>query len=83
MDSLDSRNQDVLYTMFEWPALPNSSLILIGIANSLDLTDRTLPRLQTRPNFRPQILNFPPYSKDEMIEVITKRLSEVCIVKPA
>nr|BAD91026.1 cell division control protein 6 [Eisenia fetida] len=77
MDSLDSRNQDVLYTMFEWPALPNSSLILIGIANSLDLTDRTLPRLQTRPNFRPQILNFPPYSKDEMIEVITKRLSEI------
>lgn len=30
IDSLDSRNQEVLYTMFEWPSLPGSTLILIG-----------------------------------------------------
>ena len=46
IDQLDSKCQEVLYTLFEWPYLQNSKLILIGIANSLDLTDRILPRLK-------------------------------------
>ena len=46
IDQLDSKCQDVLYTLFEWPYLRNSKLILVGIANSLDLTDRILPRLK-------------------------------------
>ena len=46
VDQLESKNQDVLYTVFEWPALAGSRLSLVGIANTLDLTDRVLPRLQ-------------------------------------
>lgn len=30
MDQLDSRGQDVLYTVFEWPWLTGSRLVLIG-----------------------------------------------------
>lgn len=30
MDQLDSKSQDVLYTIFEWPYLPKSRLCLIG-----------------------------------------------------
>lgn len=30
MDQLDSKAQDVLYTIFEWPFLPKSRLCLIG-----------------------------------------------------
>lgn len=30
MDQLDSKAQDVLYTVFEWPYLPKSRLCLIG-----------------------------------------------------
>lgn len=30
MDQLDSKAQDVLYTIFEWPYLPKSRLSLIG-----------------------------------------------------
>lgn len=30
MDQLDSKAQDVLYTIFEWPYLPKSRLRLIG-----------------------------------------------------
>ena len=30
VDQLDSKGQEVLYTLFEWPSLPNSKLLLVG-----------------------------------------------------
>ena len=48
IDQLESKCQEVLYTLFEWPYLNNSKLILIGIANALDLTDRILPRITVK-----------------------------------
>ncbi|ELT90542.1 hypothetical protein CAPTEDRAFT_148720 [Capitella teleta] len=77
IDQLDCRNQEILYTMFEWPTLANSRLVLIGIANALDLTDRILPRLQARPKCRPQLLNFTPYTKDQLIKVLKDRLQSL------
>ncbi|KAM4611804.1 cell division control protein 6 homolog [Polymixia lowei] len=74
LDQLDSKAQDVLYTIFEWPYLPNSRLCLIGIANALDLTDRILPRLQALPRCRPQLLHFPPYSRQELTAIVQDRL---------
>merc|ERR1712106_1134102 len=88
IDQLESKNQEVLYTIFEWPALCGSKLVLVGIANALDLTDRVLPRLLARPSFKPQLLNFPPYTKAEIIKIINKRiedagLGDVKIIRPA
>ncbi|XP_053550030.1 cell division control protein 6 homolog [Bombina bombina] len=77
MDQLDSKGQDVLYTIFEWPWLSNSRVVLVGIANALDLTDRILPRLQARPNCRPQLLNFSPYTKDQIATILQDRLTQV------
>uniref|UniRef100_A0A8D3BH17 Cell division control protein n=1 Tax=Scophthalmus maximus TaxID=52904 RepID=A0A8D3BH17_SCOMX len=76
MDQLDSKAQDVLYTIFEWPHLPESRLCLVGIANALDLTDRILPRLQSRPRCRPQLLHFPPYSRQELAAIVQDRLAQ-------
>ncbi|XP_044045462.1 cell division control protein 6 homolog [Siniperca chuatsi] len=76
MDQLDSKAQDVLYTIFEWPYLPKSRLCLIGIANALDLTDRILPRLQARPHCRPLLLHFPPYSRQELTAIVQDRLAQ-------
>uniref|UniRef100_A0A3P9LEP9 Cell division control protein n=1 Tax=Oryzias latipes TaxID=8090 RepID=A0A3P9LEP9_ORYLA len=77
MDQLDSKAQDVLYTIFEWPFLPKSRLCLIGIANALDLTDRILPRLQARLHCRPLLLHFAPYSRDELTAIVKDRLAQV------
>ncbi|XP_033913111.2 cell division control protein 6 homolog [Acipenser ruthenus] len=77
MDQLDSKAQDVLYTIFEWPWLDSSRLCLIGIANALDLTDRILPRLQARPHCKPQLLNFAPYSREQLIAIVQDRLAKV------
>ncbi|XP_067825303.1 cell division control protein 6 homolog [Heptranchias perlo] len=77
MDQLDSKAQDVLYTLFEWPWLINSRLVLIGIANALDLTDRILPRLQARPKCKPQLLNFRPYTRGQIVAIVQDRLNQV------
>ncbi|KAL5005832.1 hypothetical protein ScPMuIL_016990 [Solemya velum] len=77
IDQLDSKNQEILYTIFEWPTLAKSRLILIGIANALDLTDRILPRLQARPKCKPELLNFAPYSKDQIASILKDRLHDL------
>ncbi|XP_023419656.1 cell division control protein 6 homolog isoform X1 [Cavia porcellus] len=77
MDQLDSRGQDVLYTLFEWPWLKNSRLVLIGVANTLDLTERTLPRLHAREGCQPRLLHFPPYTRAQIATILQDRLQQV------
>ncbi|XP_045179297.2 cell division control protein 6 homolog isoform X2 [Mercenaria mercenaria] len=77
IDQLDSKNQEILYTIFEWPSLQKSRLILVGIANALDLTDRVLPRLQARPDCKPKLLNFAPYTKDQIATIIKDRIRDL------
>ena len=48
IDCLITRDQEVLYKIFEWPKLKGSKLVLIGIANAIDMTDRFLPRLKAK-----------------------------------
>ncbi|CEP18191.1 hypothetical protein [Parasitella parasitica] len=73
IDSLITRDQEVLYKIFEWASLPTSRVVLIGIANALDLTDRILPRLRAK-NCEPQLLNFNPYQVSEITSIIRDRL---------
>ncbi|EFX71277.1 hypothetical protein DAPPUDRAFT_255908 [Daphnia pulex] len=77
IDQMSTRDQSVLYALFELPALKNSRLILIGLANALDLTDRALIRLQSRVQFKPVLLNFSPYSKQDIVTILSQRIREV------
>jgi cell division control protein 6 len=79
MDQLETKNQSVLYSIFEWPSIPESQLVLVGIANALDLIDRILPRLQAKCGLKPSLLHFKPYSKQQIIDIITQRLKEANI----
>jgi hypothetical protein len=38
---------------------------LIGITNQLDLTDRSLSRLQTKCELKPKLVHFSPYTKQQ------------------
>lgn len=80
IDQLVGSKQSVLYTIFEWPALENSNILLIGIANSLDLTDRLLSRLHAKCNIKPRLMNFAPYSKQQITEIFKNRLEEAQVL---
>lgn len=76
VDQLVDLDLALLYSLFEWSMLPNSRLILIGIANALDLTDRFLPRLKSR-HLKPELLPFMPYSAEQIAQVITSKLTGI------
>jgi ATPase family associated with various cellular activities (AAA) len=48
VDMLLSRDQSVLYNLFGWPQQPGARLVVIGIANTLDLPERLLPKIARR-----------------------------------
>ncbi|KAG0379854.1 AAA ATPase [Mortierella sp. AD032] len=76
VDQLLTKDQEVLYKLFQWSTTDGSRLTLVGIANALDMTDRFLPRLKAR-NCEPQLLNFNPYQVAEIRDIIMDRLFSV------
>lgn len=76
VDRLVDLDLDLLYALFEWSMQPTSRLVLIGIANALDLTDRFLPRLKAR-NLKPELLPFMPYTAKQIAEVLTSKLKSL------
>lgn len=42
LDLLWTRKQDVLYSIFDWPTKPKSGLIVVAIANTMDLPERIM-----------------------------------------
>ncbi|XP_053686835.1 cell division control protein 6 homolog [Sabethes cyaneus] len=74
IDQLATSKQTVLYNIFEWPAKRNSKLILVGVANALDLTDRLLSRLQARCELRPHLIQFLPYTKPQLVNILKSSL---------
>uniref|UniRef100_A0A1I7ZW24 AAA domain-containing protein n=1 Tax=Steinernema glaseri TaxID=37863 RepID=A0A1I7ZW24_9BILA len=72
VDHLCSKKQEVLYTAFKWPCDFNN-VILLGIANSLDLTERLLPKLKlTTP---PEVFVFKPYSTSNLVDILKAKLA--------
>lgn len=76
IDHILSLDLESLYRVFEWSLQKSSRLVLVGIANALDLTDRFLPRLKSR-NLKPELLPFLPYSAMQIKTIITKRLKSL------
>ena len=42
LDQLVTKNQSVMYNFFNWPGLHHSRLIVLAVANTMDLPERTL-----------------------------------------
>ncbi|KAI5861703.1 cell division control protein Cdc6 [Durotheca rogersii] len=76
IDHILTLDLESLYRLFEWSMQKSSRLVLVGIANALDLTDRFLPRLKSR-NLKPELLPFLPYSAAQIRNIITTRLQSL------
>ena len=75
IDGLLSGNCSVLYKLFEWPHLPGSRLAVMGIANSIDLTERTLPYLKQK-NIVPERLHFHTYEQEDLKRILQWRMDQ-------
>lgn len=76
IDHLLDMDINLLYQLFEWSLQKSSSLVLVGIANALDLTDRFLPRLKAK-DLRPQLVPFMPYSISEITSIVNTKLKSL------
>lgn len=76
IDHILTMGLESLYRVFEWSLSKSSRLVLVGIANALDLTDRFLPRLKSK-NLKPDLLPFLPYTGPQIKQIITSRLNSL------
>ena len=42
LDQMLSKRQEVLYNFFNWPTLANSNLVVIAVADTMDLPERVM-----------------------------------------
>lgn len=73
LDILCNRRQDVIYNLLDWPTKKSAHLIILTIANTLDLPERLLMGKVTS-RLGLTRLTFQPYSLKQLEEVIMARL---------
>ena len=73
IDQLVTKDQEVLYKLFQWASAKGSRFTLIGIANALDMTERLLPRLKAK-GCEPKVASFHPYNVKQIQDIIKARL---------
>ena len=73
LDILCNKKQSVLYNLFNWSSVPQAKLIVIAIANTMDLPERLLVnRVSSRLGLTRQV--FQPYTQVQLQIIVTSRL---------
>lgn len=73
LDQLVTRNQGVMYNFFNWPQLRHSRLIVLAVANTMDLPERTLSnKISSRLGLTR--ITFPGYTHTQLMTIIQSRL---------
>ncbi|EAX91538.1 hypothetical protein TVAG_376490 [Trichomonas vaginalis G3] len=80
IDILLTRKQTEIYCLMEWACLPKSHLIVICIANIMDLEQRLAPKVQSR--FGKETIRFYPYKSDELKIIVEGRIKDLGIFHP-
>ena len=76
LDQLVTKNQSVMYNFFNWPGLRHSRLIVLAVANTMDLPERTLSNKISSRLGLTRIL-FAGYTHEQLQEIIRSRLAHV------
>ncbi|RFU35359.1 hypothetical protein B7463_g1010, partial [Scytalidium lignicola] len=76
LDQLVTKNQSVMYNFFNWPGLRHSRLIVLAVANTMDLPERTLSnKISSRLGLTR--ITFPGYTHEQLMKIIQSRLEGV------
>ncbi|KAG9796052.1 P-loop containing nucleoside triphosphate hydrolase protein, partial [Aureobasidium melanogenum] len=76
LDQLVTKNQSVMYNFFNWPAMRHSRLIVLAVANTMDLPERTLSnKISSRLGLTR--ITFSGYTHTQLMEIISSRLQNV------
>lgn len=65
-----------VYELFMLPHQPGVRALVIGIANSIDLTERALPALKLR-GCTPALVPFPAYTTAQVVRIIKACLEQL------
>ncbi|KAG0307604.1 Origin recognition complex, subunit 1 [Linnemannia gamsii] len=84
MDELDllvTSKQTVMYNFFEWPNWLHSRLIVVAVANTMDLPERMLSnKVSSRLGNQINILskhNYMPYTYQQLVKIVESRLEGI------
>ncbi|XP_006803708.1 origin recognition complex subunit 1 [Neolamprologus brichardi] len=76
LDLLWTRKQNVMYNLFDWPTRRHARLVVLTIANTMDLPERILiNRVASRLGLTR--MSFQPYSFKQLQEIIMSRLNKL------
>ncbi|PAV77018.1 hypothetical protein WR25_26390 isoform A [Diploscapter pachys] len=75
MDHLQSKRNASLYAAFNWPQQLSHKIIIIGIANAIDLTERILSKLKLT-GTPPLCTVFEPYTKEDITTILKDKLEQ-------
>lgn len=74
LDQIVTKTQSVMYNFFNWPTYASSKLIIIAVANTMDLPERVLTnKISSRLGLRR--IQFVGYTFDDLGEIIANRLT--------
>ncbi|TFK74218.1 P-loop containing nucleoside triphosphate hydrolase protein [Pluteus cervinus] len=73
LDQLVTTKQDVVYNFFNWPTLVGSKLVVIAVANTMDLPERVMTG-RVRSRLGMIRINFQPYTRVQLEKIVHARL---------
>ncbi|CAL1591657.1 unnamed protein product [Knipowitschia caucasica] len=76
LDLLWTRKQNVMYNLFDWPTRRHARLVVLTIANTMDLPERIMiNRVASRLGLTR--MSFQPYSFKQLQQIISSRLNRI------
>lgn len=76
VDQIGMKDPELMCRLLALPYLPGAKVVVFGIANSMDLTERFLPRLKLL-NCEPKVLHFCQYSVSDITAILMDRLKGI------
>ncbi|XP_072130757.1 origin recognition complex subunit 1 [Mobula birostris] len=76
LDLLWTRKQNVMYNLFDWPTRKQAKLVVLAIANTMDLPERIMMnRVASRLGLTR--MSFQPYTYKQLQQIISSRLNRL------